>query len=160
MSVFVRLTHEVPCVCVKMGGLSVFSGSFSLYLFVSQLSSVSDNTLTWSILCKTWGLSVCVCMSSRPDCKRLGHVLYLTHAAPRLTLPLVSLFPAAFITLLEGRRSGCSLWFECPRGQLHQTESTLGLLNRQQSSPVVKLNDWNVSGFATLQGLEVVSMTA
>lgn len=77
---------------------------------------------------------VCVC-HLRLSAKRLVHVLYLTHAAPRLTHPLFSPFPAAFKTLLEARRSGCSQWFDCPRGRLHQTESALGLLNRQQSSP-------------------------
>lgn len=151
MSVFVRLTHEVPGVCVKTAGLSVFPGCFSVYLFVSWLSSSSDNTMTRSMLCKTWGLPVCVHMSYTSCIWHMPHLDWLS----LLFLPS----PAAFTILLEGRRSGCLLWFECPRGQLHQTESTLGLLNEQQSSPVVKLNDWNVSGFATLQGLEVVSMT-
>lgn len=70
MSVFVSLTHQVHRVCVKTAGLSVFSVLQSL--FVSQLSSTSDDTLTWMILCKTWSLSFCLCMSPRSDRKKAG----------------------------------------------------------------------------------------
>lgn len=80
---------------------------------------------------KPWSPLVCVPMSSETDCKKKkrkerkpGQVLYLTHTTPWLTPCFFFFFPTAFTTLPEGRRSGCSLWFECPGGQRRQTEST------------------------------------
>lgn len=91
MSVFAGWPHEVPRVCVLMGGLPVFVFFFTELqppsVCVLSVIRTSDSTPPRTFLHKT-SRSVCVCLSCR-----LGHVLYLTHAAPRLTLPLVVLLP-------------------------------------------------------------------
>lgn len=118
---------------------------------VPAVSRVTD-TLMRTILCKNLKLCVCVCKSTRPDYKKLGHVLFSDTCHTKTDSScLFLLFPAAFTTLLEGKHSGCLPWFECTRGQLLQTEhATLRLLGGNQAL-VVKPSEWNVSDFANLQ---------
>lgn len=148
MSFRVGLTHEVPCDFERMAGLSVFSGRCNLCLRPScqPCDRHADVTNTPQ---KTWS-RVFVC--ARPPgltAKSWDMSCFRTHATPGLTPPACVF--AAFTTLPGGKRSGCSPWFECTRGRLLLTEqATLGLGNQ---APVVKLSEWNVSGFAKLQGV-------
>lgn len=147
-SFFVGLTHEVPCDFETMASLSVFSGRCNLCLRPSCQQSDRHADVN-SPPQKTWSPVFMCARQPGLTAKSWDMSFFFTHATPTLTPP-ACLF-AAFTTLLGGKRSGCSPWFECTRGHLLQTEqATLGPGNQ---APVVKLSEWNVSGFAKLQGV-------
>lgn len=114
-------TWSSSCLCIN-GWFTCFffffSLNFSLHLFVCCLSSERQTAHRHGhFSTKPVDLFVCVCHVGW-DMFCIWHMQH----PDSLSLLLFS-FPAAFKTLPEGRRSGCSLWFESPRGQLHQTEN-------------------------------------
>lgn len=119
----------------KNGRFICFLGALQS-LFASQLSA--EWQTHWREQSSAKNLKfVCACQPGLTT-KSWDMPCFLEHATPGLTprTCVFFFFPAAFTTLPGGKRSGCSLWFECTRGRLLQTElATLGLLNRWQSSP-------------------------
>lgn len=123
-SFFAGSTHEVYCVCIKMAGLSVFTRSYNLYLFVSQLSAECQTT-QWHGQFSLKPEVFCLCVYVIQPWLQKAWTCPVSDTCRIQTdsSSCFSLYPAAFITLLEGRHSGCSPWFECPRGRLLQIES-------------------------------------
>lgn len=137
MSASVGITHEDPlCLCRKRV-LYLFSQGAWPSVCVLSVVRVSDNTLTWTFLRKKKTevyLFVCAC-HVYVSLQKAGTCSVSNTCRTQADSSLFFLSsPAAFKTLLEGRRSGCLLWFECPRGRLHQTKSPLGRLNRRNQA--------------------------